>query len=1102
MPQTQIYEKDLDRYSVRAFESVHSTWVCFLLHYSAQEIIQTIESILTDEKSGKQSDNCIMEIMEGHHTQHSSQPELTACQTNNNASVAQLNDDQTSSSEVVLKFSCSPGTDEPYEPNFVTRRKKSSSRNRPVRTNAIRQPFRRLESHHTNVMSVQLSNATYSLNDRTEVDGYTSSTTIHFGSEDESNSSAIVGYHSYDTNMSQNMPQCLPSSARPHCPCRGRHGVKTEGNRISLFRQTSTPEPTLSREGSDSEKSHMEMQQVPATCPSHVLLNSVNQPSKRTHQKDPLGGQCSICVKHTGQASNLDYSIVQPLKDDRTVVGLLDRVKAVEFSGTQQTSRLLLWPISRVSSPKSPAALTEFFSILAEQQGCMVYTLQCLCSVRAPKSTQIAVSEQYGPVHCMSAPSGFTRTNILDENAMDVANPNISSPIVDADLAYPLTLAADMGNSKIGQQLDSMVAKLPTPEPTIACKSDVTAISSKISEPASSVAVSRRKFRRRVKISLHQCPVPSELETSSLIVRLRIDPLSDSEAVLSPNTQLESVVDKRHVQVVQSDSTDVKCDTLEQRKVSSWVPINYMRSVDMRPYTNLDERDGFNRVAECLITSLSSLSIPISEVESIDTSFSWSFQEQKPKRQTSRCKAPSVPLDTVIVEVMSDDELGSENVAHPERSDSGMYYIGFASSPKSQQTMCDQLTPTPTPYRSPKTPQRASRENTRDLLDYEKPAIRYQIEKSRLVPKLVANPIHTGLAAHEMRASSAVNDRPFNVNEIIGDVSSERFSRNQGVSYPFCYPLEETGPDEQLSLTKTSATIEQSSCSITTPRIVHTQCVGEDDQSCLALEMHWKDSHSLQTRVSRKSQCDETTLKSVLVASGEHIADEQTVVGTEKLEAKSVKSKRIISPSLVWKRSAVSSTTNLKQKPRKSTDANKEPGLAVTTTRTATKPMFKKTILQGPFTAETHAKGLFQRKKPNFRSGEFTISECENLRQQMLITQSEKNKTRKGMEKATLSSVASELESGSRRSVSNLGLVDKQVKFNLCMPREHSSETSQEYVNLGPHWKSFKLSSARGDARKRTRFGFICMGPERATPDAWQSRRNELQLYWSTARKD
>ncbi|KAF6778515.1 hypothetical protein AHF37_02104 [Paragonimus kellicotti] len=1087
MSQSQIYEKDLERLFARVSESMQTTWVWFLLHYSAQEIIQTIECIITDQNSGKRADNCIVQIMEGHHTQHLPQPELIVYQANNNAAEAQVNDDQTSSSEVVLKFSCSPGTDEPYEPNFVTRRKKFSSRNRPVRTNAIRQPFRRIESHQSNVMSMQLSNATYSLNDRTEVDGYTSSTTILFGSEDESNSSAVIGHHSYDTNMSQNMPQCFPSSGRTHFPCNGRHAVKTERNRISLFRRTSTSEPTLSGEGSDSGKSHMEIQQVPATCSSHVILNDVNEPSYRAHQKDPLGGQCSICVKHL--AGNPDYNIEQPLKDDRTVVGLLDRVKAVEFSGTQQTSHLLFWPISRVSSPKSPAAWMEFSSVLAEQQGCMVYALQCLCSVRAPKSTQIAVSEPYEPAHCMYAPSNFMHTNVLDENAVDAANPNISSPIVDADHTYPLTLAGDMEDSKMGQ-LGSMVANLPTDEPINACKSDVNAISSKISEPVSSVAVSCRKFRRRVKISLHQCPVPSELEKPSLIVRLRIDPLSDSEAVLSPNTQLESgqhtAADEHQVQVVQSDSTEVKCDTLEQRKVSSWVPINYMRSVDMRPYTNLDERDRFNGVAECLITSLSSLSIPVSEVESIDTSFSWSFQEQKPNRQTSSCKAPNIPLDTVIVEVMSDDELGSENVARPERSDSGMYYIGFTSSPKSQQTMCDQLTPTPTAYRPPKSPQRAGWEKARNSLDYEKPAIRYQTEESRLVPKLVANPIHTGLASHEMRASSAVNDRPFNVNEMIGDVSSDRFSRNHGISYPFCYPLEEMRPDEQMSLTKTSATIEQSSCSITTPGIVYTQCLGEDDQSCLALEMHWKDSNSLQTRVSRKSQCDETTLKSVLVASGEHIADEQTTVGTEQLEAKSVKSRRIISPSLVWKRSAISSSTNLKQKekPGKSTAANKEPGLAVTTTRTTTKPMFKKTILQGPVTAEPHVKGLFQRKKPNFRSGEFTISECENLRQQMLITQSVKNKTRKGIEKTTLNSVASELEFGSRQSASDLGFVDRQVKFNLCMPREHSNETSQEYVNLGPSWKSFKLSSPRGDARKRTRFGLICKGPERDTPDA------------------
>ncbi|KAF8567666.1 hypothetical protein P879_07201 [Paragonimus westermani] len=1069
MSQSQIYIKALNSPSAfepLAFEPVQTIRVWFLQHCAAKEIIQTIKNIITAPKPCKQTNSRIVEITEGHHTQHSPQPGLIVRQTNNNASGAQMNDDQTSSSEVVLKFSCSPGSGEPYESNFVTGRKKLSSRNRPVRTNAIRKPFRRLESRHSNVASVKLSSVTYSLNDRTEVDGYISSATISFGSEDECNSSTIDGYHTYDTNMSQNMPQGSLSSARPHCPCHGRHTIKTEENRISLFRQTSTPEPTL-----NSEDSHMKTQQVTATCSSHLVLNGVNEPSYRAHQKDPSGEQCFIYVKHLGQTSNPDYGIEQALKDDRTVVGLLDRVKAVKFSGIQQTSRLLLWPTPRVSSPKSPAAWVELCSVLAEQQGCMAYTLQCLCSVRAPKSTKIAVSEQYEPVHCV-----YALSNVLDENAVDVANPNISSPIVDADLTYPFTLAEGTKDSKMRQQLDSMVANLPILEPVNAGQSDVTATSSKISGPVSSVAVRRRKFRRRVKISLHQCPVPSELEAPSLIVRLHIDPMSDSEIILSPNTQLESgqhtAADEHHFQ---SDSTDMKWDTLEQRRVSSWVPVNYMRNVDMRPYTNLDERDCFTGVAECLITSLSSLSIPVSEVESIDTSFSWSFQEQELKRQTSSCKAPSVPLDTVIVEVTSDDELSSEKVAHPERSDSGVYYIGSTSSPKIQQTMCEQHTPTPTLYWPPKSPKPANR----DSLDYEKPTF-------RLAPKLVANPIRTGLAAHGMRASSAVNDKSFNVNEMIGDVSGDRFSRNRSISYPFCHLIEETGPDERMSLTKTSATIEHSSCSIITPGIMHMQCLGEDDQNCWASEMHRKDSHSLQSTVSYKSQCGETTLKSVLIASGEHMADEQTIVGTEKLEARSVKSKRVVSPSLVWRRSAISSSTNLKQKKKsgKYTAANKEPSLAVTTTKNTTRPIFKKRILQGTATAETHVRSLFQRKKPNFRSGEFTISECEDLQKQVLITQSEKNKTRKGMEKATLSSVASELESGSRQSVPNLSLVDRPVRFKLCTPREHPRETGQEDVNLGPQWKSFKLSSPRGDARKRTRFGLICMGPERATPDA------------------
>ncbi|KAA3674656.1 uncharacterized protein DEA37_0012553 [Paragonimus westermani] len=1078
MSQSQICKKDLDRPSVLAFEPVQTIRVWFLQHCGTKEIMQTIENIITAPKPCKQTNSCIVEITEGHHIQHSPQPGLIVRQTNNNASGAQMNEDQTSSSEFVLKFSCSPGNGEPYESNFVTGRKKLFSRNRPVRTDAIRKPFRRLDSRRSNAVSVQLSSATYSLNDQTEVDGYISSTTISFGSEDECNSSTIDGYHYYDTNMSQNMSQGSLSSARPHCPCHGRHTIKTEGNRISLSRQTSTPEPTL-----NSENSHMKTQQVAATCSSHLVLNGVNEPSYRAHQKDPSGEQCSICVKHLGQTSNPDNGIEHALKDDRTVVGLLDRVKAVEFSGTKQTSRLLLWPTPRVLSPKSPAAWVEFCSVLAEQQGCMVYTLQCLCSVRAPKSTQIAVSEQYEPVHC-----AYALPNVLDENAVGLATPNLSSPIVDADLTYPLTLAKGTEDSKMRQQLDSMAANLPIPEPVNAGKSDVTATSSKISGPVSSVAVRRRKFRRRVKISLQQCPVPSELEVPSLTVRLHIDPLSDSEAVLSPNTQLESdehtSADEHHVQVVQSYSTDMKCDTLGQGRVSSWVPINYMRSVDMRPYTNLDDRDRFTGVAECLITSLSSLSIPVSELESIDTSISWSFQEQKLKRQTSSCKASSVPLDTVIVEVMSDDELGSKKVARPERSDSGVYHIGFTSSPKSQQTMCDQHTPTPTLYWPPKSLQPANRENVRDSLDYEKPTFRYQTEKIRLTPKLVANPIRTGLAAHGMRASNAVNDKSFNVNEMIGDVSGDRFSRNQSISYPFCHPTEETGPEEQMGLTKTSATIEQSSCSIITPGIMHMQCLGEDDQSCLASEMHRKDSQSQESRVSHKSQCGETTLKSVLIASGEHKADEQTIVGTEKPEARSVKSKRVVSPSLVWKPNAISSSTNLKQKPRKYTAENKEPSLAATTTKNTTRPIVKKTILQGTTTAEKHVRGLFQRKKPNFRSGEFTISECENLHKQVLITQSEKNKTKKGMEKATLSSVASELESGSRQSVPNLSVVDRPARFNLCTPREHPSETSQEDVNLGTHWKSFKLSGARGDARKRTRFGFICMGPERATPDA------------------
>ncbi|VDP97420.1 unnamed protein product [Trichobilharzia regenti] len=155
--------------------------------------------------------------------------------------------------------------------------------------------------------------------------------------------------------------------------------------------------------------------------------------------------------------------------------------------------------------------------------------------------------------------------------------------------------------------------------------------------------------RKRIRMTKQDCFFPYEIETPSLTVRHSIRPITDSQSVLLPKSQsspsLSDHVDEidnnwitgqtdndvneeierdsggsKWISTNSNDTQQLKTETLERRKVTAWMPVNYMRTVDKTPSLYLDERGMINGIAECLITSLSSLSIPISEIDSSNKS--------------------------------------------------------------------------------------------------------------------------------------------------------------------------------------------------------------------------------------------------------------------------------------------------------------------------------------------------------------------------------------------------------------------------------------------------------------------------------------------------
>ncbi|CAL8107808.1 unnamed protein product [Calicophoron daubneyi] len=1044
---------------------------------------------------------------------------LPHTQSNNSACVVGSDDELSSSSEFVLKFSCSSG-DKSYEPRLVTRKR--------IKKRSDGSKAKHVAEHSEPRIQDQVrSYATYSIEEKTEVDTNTPSTTILIWSDEESGCSVQSKSLVLDINMSQNMTKKDLVTKRPYTPCelvskhlrRNRAFLNTNGSARRYHSQDSSCSKASSSSSPDSINLITEKKVLPEFYSSELNTDSVKPISFRDKTNKIRSLMSEL------QARRLSDGKEMIIGDSRKVLGMLERLKTVEFAGTCPSSRSNLWPIPKECPPAEEVRdIREMndFSVLEEIYN--VYSLVAICTARCQLPTYIASGSTWNSSR--ELPSEAVQLDLpnVDECTFDTANPNISSPVVEADVIYPAVRPMSNDHSEIGTQMGLIMgdgslkaadSKGITNELLNASRNQSTRAANELGagEPAPAVAASRKKFRRRVKISLHQCPMPSELEAPSLVVRLRIDPLSDSEAV-SSKTQCQKV-EGCAKEIIKPGKMEMKYDALERRKVSSWMPINYMRSVDMTPDIRLDERERFTGMAECLITSLSSLSIPVSEVESIDTSFSWSLPEPN-SQQSKSARQASVAPDAVLVEVLSEEDNSRKSVS-PEKSGSEVYCIG-QGSPKTPSILSSQLeskssqgissteaTRMPkdtksgdvckceklagdSPVVDVKQPEQESLPNHHERRPH------YRIEKGVSAARPVAKVIRTKTVMYGMRASNVQSSKAA-VNEVTEGQDTDSVRGDEAPYYAAYRPTEYEKGDEVMNFTLPYPEAQLPNHSATAV----TQMPGLDEDNELsywAVEFNPREAEKIQCTgawgerqnkpkmlISRRSQCDEIEIKAALSAIATtniqpSIRTEVAATQTKKLdtaEPRKVKRKppRLSSTGLIWK---VNTAGAKSQRMQQSIDAEKV------------------NTLSHISSVDAYSRGLFHKKKPLFRSGEMTISEFEELKQKIGESPLDTKEVRKS-EKITpdkpisLTSIASDLEYAQPVDYES---GDVCGKLNFCVPTGYANVRNQELVTRQTHPRN-----ALDDRHRKARFGFPCAPPGPLPKDGVMYSKVPFIRWWA-----
>ncbi|TGZ74001.1 hypothetical protein CRM22_001191 [Opisthorchis felineus] len=1045
-------------------------------------------------------------------------------QLNNNAYSAQSDEELSSGNELALRFVCSPELDEFYHPVVVSRRKRRSPEyqrrpmvshtRRPVRTNAIREPMRKCGSRLSQTKTVGTGYLTQTPSDQTRLYQHSPSTAILFCSEDESNSSMFKSYQVVDRNMSQNLPEdCV---ARPPSPYQDITEDET------VYSGSSLPHADMlqynAKWGSDSrihESDSYQPYSVPMSFPTTAANYENNSDQLRSTEKFTIHGKLGHPRSRlqTNHRPIPGYSV-----GDGKLIGLLERVDAVEFCGTRHTSRLLNWPISRTPSPitscNDESHEVERSRHATEHTGFMVYALRSLCTIRSPIATRITSSTRYRVEQFQTVWWDQLKSGMLDEDALDKVNPDISSPIVETEvllLTQPEEATHQCLNPATDTYAKEMFAKdhlisegitspqvvnLSVHEDNDDCQNIVQpAIKSLNKESPTKKEISRRKFRRRVKITLHQDPISAGAETPSLVVRLRINPRADTQSVLA-SVQPEKIrqqTDSRKLaklrNALQKGRPASVGDTRTQKELDPWVPVGCMqRTINFGEDASLDDREKFSGMAECLITSLSSLSIPISEVDSLDSSFSWSLPEPIPQRRKCRKKSSRV-ADTVIVEVMSDEDVVSEDESRykeaNDHTNSEMYCLGCATVPNRLECSKELYEPPKTTTTYSKTPRvkyevistHHDQEAGEHILDRQpgtdsvllqpiptprssrERCIHYHIEKNHFTSKLKSIMVPVNTTTCRMRASSVVNERSFNVNELVDEPRYERLFRTQSVPDPSF--LRESSRIKLESKPRKSVKTDQTSSDTTARSSSNVQLIKRNEVVYQGTVSHFridrgepnaqtdKGIMSPQGRPYKRVGQNATKFER---AVSRRVSSTHTGVGDTRQETKrnSANLLQVSSPGLVSKTSrAMGTAIGGSQVPRTRivSSVTKDDGILETAAATS----IKNNLISKPFTRSVYTRGFSLRKRPAFRSGELTISEFEDMCQRNHGKHTATTVTARSKfglatrNQSGLNSLAAAVIKG-KYSGPKSGNTGRQMRLNFCMSRTRSSDISQESV--------------------------------------------------------
>lgn len=956
-------------------------------------------------------------------------------QSNNSAFITSSDEDPSStSSEIVLKFEYTSSLTDVYEPKFLRRRKHRSGKyqkrdNNLTDTHQINQCNQRHSSIKTGtnklMKNFSLSKGTRCItNEPTKTEFSTPSTSISIDSVEIDPCSVRINV--LDNNVNQTRPD--GSKMKSHSPV---HSSKAE-----VF-----PEIGYNEYQTVTSKSWSDLNKSPIWT---------------------IGQQKFVqCLEHNTSETPLDGYYAS---------GFFKRFTTVEISGIRSTPHHTIWPIPQTiatTPPKSESFLYEYDTSWSEQQGYMVYTIQEPRSVRGEISTHLGYTVSLQSAKLPPTKPDNEKFAMVDELGLSTGDHKIVSPIVKTDDTFclfdPFVRANKLGSLQMTTSTKQLTRKLRTIQwadlpysrrPNARPSVDPQLFNVKTNhflsnDPIQKITLSGRKFRRRVKISLQQCPNFNELEASNLLIRLKIDPSSDSEIVISRKMEDRFNGAEYTTQpcnrITNVGEIEQKSDTLSICKVNTWIPLNNLESV---PISITEGMTG------CLITSFSSLSIPMSEIESIDTSFSWGLPETRVIRRCNSGKKASLVPNTVIVEVKSDEEQDVRRCNQSEFPYSGVCYFELSSTqvvPISQQPVKDLNRSISSIHRMTQVDQggeiplsglwaRTLDELNGTIYEHEnarRDHICYHAHSHSVDKCSQSDVLKTD--TYTIYPGIDFDGEYCKVDETEGATASDRV-KNLANEYSVCKRDETSECSYERYALKSGCTVELSTEKCT------SYCGSVANYSTATQESMGVKHRNLYGRRATSDGMDGFPSGDLIgLIRQVHTETEirKDVTNTEK--GILPRTSRIASSRLVCNPKV--NAVNPKMTQQECSD-NPSTLTRVFLAKSGWKSITSRSMKLKQAVVET---GLFQRKRTKFLSGELTISEVENLRQQSLASRTNCGTSNCEPRKPHgLNSVASYMELKRGRKEANRRRA-RQVMFSMCVQRERNDELNFKHSDAdGP----------------------------------------------------